>query len=105
MVNKELKSNARNQNIRPSKLQPPNVYWCFEPKKRIDKINWFVCRFILFFVKQDHFEFPLFLQFYLFLLVIHFFRDQFIEIVGGYKGRAALLFHTTERKLAALNRG
>lgn len=47
---------------------------------------------------QDHF--PLFLQFYLFLLMI-----QFFEIAGSYKGRAALLFRTTERKLAALSRG
>ena len=30
---------------------------------------------------------------------------QFFEIAGWYKGRAALLFRTTERKLAALNRG
>ena len=32
---------------------------------------------------------------------------QFFEIAGSYKGpgRAALLFRTTERKLAALSRG
>ena len=37
--------------------------------------------------------------------MIHFFRDQFIEIAGWYKDSAALLFRTTESKLAALSRG
>ena len=37
--------------------------------------------------------------------MIHFFRDQFIEIAGWYKYRAALLFSTTELKFAALSRG
>lgn len=37
--------------------------------------------------------------------MIHFFRDQFIEIGGLYKDRAALLFRTSERKFAALSRG
>ena len=37
--------------------------------------------------------------------MIHFFRDQFIEIAGWYTDRAVLLFRTTERKFAALSRG
>ena len=48
LVNKEIKNNARNQNTRPSELRPPNVCLCFESKKRMDKINWFVCRFFSF---------------------------------------------------------